>query len=163
MTRSTVSIWGKRILKLLKRKDKKLKELAQKAKQTDLVYQIHQTIEHHSSNVDYRRRRAKTGTHGLVVVFVVEFFTPVFGLIGGRLSLDYSYKVDYQYDINGNIINKSDVGDYSYNAASGVRPHTPNSITGIKTNTSTMIANIRSIIVCIMSIPGNTLALVFRL
>jgi hypothetical protein len=26
-------------------------------------------------------------------------------------------------------------GDYSYNAASGVRPHTPNSITGIKTNT----------------------------
>jgi hypothetical protein len=36
--------------------------------------------------------------------------------------------VDYQYDINGNIINKSDVGDYSYNAASGVRPHTPNLI-----------------------------------
>ncbi|CAC9504069.1 hypothetical protein, partial [uncultured Gammaproteobacteria bacterium] len=25
--------------------------------------------------------------HGLVVVFVVEFFTPVFGLIGGRLGL----------------------------------------------------------------------------
>jgi hypothetical protein len=74
-------------------------------------------------------------THGLVVVFVVEFFTPVFGLIGGRLGFDYSYKVDYKYDINGNILNKSDVGDYSYNAASGVRPHTPNSITGIKTNT----------------------------
>ncbi|CAC9510163.1 hypothetical protein [uncultured Gammaproteobacteria bacterium] len=31
----------------MKRKDKRLKELAQKAKQTDLVYQIHQTIEHH--------------------------------------------------------------------------------------------------------------------
>jgi hypothetical protein len=43
------------------------------------------------------------------------------------------HKVDYKYDINGNILNKSDVGDYSYNAASGVRPHTPNSITGIKT------------------------------
>jgi hypothetical protein len=25
----------------------------------------------------------------------------------------------------------NNVGDYSYNAASGVRPHTPNSITGI--------------------------------
>jgi hypothetical protein len=24
-------------------------------------------------------------------------------------DVDYSYKVDYQYDINGNIINKSDV------------------------------------------------------
>ncbi|CAB5493885.1 Rhs-family protein, partial [Bathymodiolus azoricus thioautotrophic gill symbiont] len=46
-----------------------------------------------------------------------------------------------KYDINGNIINKSDVGDYSYNAASGVRPHTPNSITGIKTNTSTNTNN----------------------
>ncbi|VVH61019.1 hypothetical protein BAZOLSSOX_1410, partial [uncultured Gammaproteobacteria bacterium] len=56
-------------------------------------------------------------------------------------DVDYSYKVDYQYDINGNIINKSDVGDYSYNAASGVRPHTPNSITGIKTNTSTNTNN----------------------
>ena len=31
----------------MKRKDKRLKELAQKAKQTDLVYQIHQTIAHH--------------------------------------------------------------------------------------------------------------------
>ena len=30
----------------------------------------------------------------------------------------------------------NNVGDYSYNAASGVRPHTPNSITGIKTNTN---------------------------
>jgi YD repeat-containing protein len=28
-----------------------------------------------------------------------------------------------------------------YNAASGVRPHTPNSITGIKTNTSTNTNN----------------------
>ncbi|VVH51228.1 hypothetical protein BPUTSESOX_166, partial [uncultured Gammaproteobacteria bacterium] len=36
-------------------------------------------------------------------------------------NVDYSYKVDYEYDINGNITNKSDVGDYSYNAASGVR------------------------------------------
>ncbi|VVH60096.1 hypothetical protein BAZOLSSOX_691, partial [uncultured Gammaproteobacteria bacterium] len=56
-------------------------------------------------------------------------------------DVDYSYKVDYKYDINGNILNKSDVGDYSYNAASGVRPHTPNSITGIKTNTSTNTNN----------------------
>ena len=37
----------KQLKQLLKRKDKRLKELAQKAKQTDLVYQIHQTIEHH--------------------------------------------------------------------------------------------------------------------
>ncbi|CAB5506645.1 hypothetical protein AZO1586R_2115, partial [Bathymodiolus azoricus thioautotrophic gill symbiont] len=60
----------------------------------------------------------------------------------GRINdVDYSYKVDYQYDINGNIINKSDVGDYSYNAASGVRPHTPNSITGIKTSTNTNTNN----------------------
>ncbi|VVH50866.1 Rhs family protein, partial [uncultured Gammaproteobacteria bacterium] len=36
-------------------------------------------------------------------------------------DVDYSYAVDYKYDINGNITNKSDVGDYSYNAASGVR------------------------------------------
>jgi hypothetical protein len=50
--------------------------------------------------------------------------------------------VDYEYDINGNITNKSDVGDYSYNAASGVRPHTPNSITGLKTNTSTQLLSI---------------------
>ena len=35
----------------------------------------------------------------------------------------------------------NNVGDYSYNAASGVRPHTPNSITGIKTNTSTSTNN----------------------
>jgi hypothetical protein len=45
--------------------------------------------------------------------------------------------VSYQYDINGNITNKSDVGDYSYNAVNGVNsthPHTPNSIAGLKTH-----------------------------
>ncbi|VVM28123.1 hypothetical protein BSPWISOXPB_1281 [uncultured Gammaproteobacteria bacterium] len=44
-------------------------------------------------------------------------------------DVDYSYAVSYQYDINGNITNKSDVGDYSYNAVNGVNsthPHTPN-------------------------------------
>jgi hypothetical protein len=35
-------------------------------------------------------------------------------------DVDYSYAVSYQYDINGNITNKSDVGDYSYNAVNGV-------------------------------------------
>jgi hypothetical protein len=34
-------------------------------------------------------------------------------------DVDYSYAVSYQYDINGNITNKSDVGDYSYNAVNG--------------------------------------------
>jgi hypothetical protein len=46
-------------------------------------------------------------------------------------------RVSYQYDINGNITNKSDVGDYSYNAVNGVNsthPHTPNSIAGLKTH-----------------------------
>ena len=37
----------KQLKQLSKRKEKRLKELAQKAKQTDLVYQIHQTIVHH--------------------------------------------------------------------------------------------------------------------
>jgi hypothetical protein len=35
--------------------------------------------------------------------------------------------------------NKSDVGDYSYNAVNGVNsthPHTPNSIAGLKTHTN---------------------------
>jgi hypothetical protein len=36
-------------------------------------------------------------------------------------DVDYSYAVSYQYDINGNITNKSDVGDYSYNAVNGVK------------------------------------------
>jgi hypothetical protein len=47
--------------------------------------------------------------------------------------------ISFQYDINGNITNKSDVGDYSYNAVNGVNsthPHTPNSITGLKTHTN---------------------------
>jgi RHS repeat-associated protein len=54
-------------------------------------------------------------------------------------DVDYSYAVSYQYDINGNITNKSDVGDYSYNAVNGVNsthPHTPNSIAGLKTHTN---------------------------
>ncbi|VVM22807.1 hypothetical protein BSPWISOXPB_5228 [uncultured Gammaproteobacteria bacterium] len=54
-------------------------------------------------------------------------------------DVDYSYAVDYKYDINGNITNKSDVGDYSYNAVNGVNsthPHTPNSIAGLKTHTN---------------------------
>jgi formate dehydrogenase maturation protein FdhE len=44
MARQAVNNSAKQLKQLLKRKDKRLKELAQKAKQTDLVYQIHQTI-----------------------------------------------------------------------------------------------------------------------
>jgi hypothetical protein len=44
--------------------------------------------------------------------------------------------VSYQYDINGNILNKSDVGDYSYNNVNSTHPHTPNSIAGSGSNTA---------------------------
>jgi hypothetical protein len=40
-------------------------------------------------------------------------------------DVDYNYAVSYRYDINGNILNKSDVGDYSYNNVNSTHPHTP--------------------------------------
>ncbi|VVM24344.1 hypothetical protein BSPWISOXPB_5035 [uncultured Gammaproteobacteria bacterium] len=51
-------------------------------------------------------------------------------------DVDYNYAVSYQYDINGNILNKSDVGDYSYNSVNSTHPHTPNSIAGSSSNTA---------------------------
>ncbi len=51
-------------------------------------------------------------------------------------DVDYSYAVSYQYNINGNILNKADVGDYKYNNVNSTHPHTPNSITGLRINTS---------------------------
>ncbi|SMN00333.1 Rhs family protein [uncultured Candidatus Thioglobus sp.] len=55
---------------------------------------------------------------------------------GSMHGVDYNYSTDYTYDINGNILNKSNVGDYNYNDAYSNRPHTPNSITGLNTDTS---------------------------
>ena len=52
-----------------------------------------------------------------------------------------SIGVLFDFLINLAKVLGGDVGDYSYNAASGVRPHTPNSITGIKTSTNTNTNN----------------------
>jgi hypothetical protein len=41
---------------------------------------------------------------------VITVITDITGKID---DVDYSYAISYQYDINGNITNKSDVGDYS--------------------------------------------------
>jgi hypothetical protein len=58
-------------------------------------------------------------------------FIAIFGHAAvGIDDVDYNYAVSYQYDINGNILNKSDVGDYSYNNVNSTHPHTPNSIAG---------------------------------
>ncbi|SMN11368.1 hypothetical protein SPBRAN_1640 [uncultured Candidatus Thioglobus sp.] len=49
----------------------------------------------------------------------------VAGIASGSMhGVDYNYSTDYTYDINGNILNKSDVGDYNYNDAYSNRPHT---------------------------------------
>jgi hypothetical protein len=77
---------------------------------------------------------------GILFDLLIDF-TEVLSGDGGVITTSclHSYAISYQYDINGNITNKSDVGDYSYNAVNGVNsahPHTPNSIAGLKTHTN---------------------------
>ncbi len=53
---------------------------------------------------------------------------------GSIAGVDYNDTTSYQYDINGNIIHKSDIGNYNYNTPSQASPHAPQSITRPNTN-----------------------------
>jgi hypothetical protein len=49
--------------------------------------------------------------------------------------IDFTEVLSGDGGVIGNILNKSDVGDYSYNNVNSTHPHTPNSIAGSGSNT----------------------------
>jgi hypothetical protein len=79
-------------------------------------------------------------------VFVAVAFSKAFGfvkgsplddfviVVGSIAGVDYNDTTSYQYDINGNIIHKSDIGNYNNNTPSQTSTHAPQSITRPNTN-----------------------------
>jgi hypothetical protein len=67
---------------------------------------------------------------GILFDFLIDF-TEVLSGDGGVITTSCLH-----FLVTANILNKSDVGDYSYNNVNSTHPHTPNSIAGSGSNTA---------------------------